>query len=65
MKIDRDALIEIINEHASDALWCSRVWSAWSYGTMTPDDFIQLSETEFAEELAGSIIKYLEVIKND
>lgn len=29
---------------------CTRVWSAWSYNTMTKDDFVMLTETEFTND---------------
>ena len=35
---------------------CTRVWSAWSYGTMSQDDFIEASETEFLDDLVGAVM---------
>lgn len=34
----------------SDVYVCNRVWSAWSYDTMSQDDFISLNDTEFNQE---------------
>jgi hypothetical protein len=34
---------------------CTRVWEAWSVGTMSQDDFVHASETEFAEDTANAI----------
>ena len=33
-----------------DVYICTRVWSAWSYDTMSQDDFISLNDTEFNQE---------------
>lgn len=35
---------EAIREALGDAYDCLRVWNAWSYGTMGPDDFSQVAE---------------------
>ena len=35
---------EAIREALGDAYDCIRVWNAWSYGTMGPDDFSQVAE---------------------
>lgn len=34
-----------------DTYACTRVWAAWSYGTMGPDDFIPASECDVAQDL--------------
>ena len=36
----RDAIAEALGECAFD---CTRVWSAWSFGTMSQDDFIPIA----------------------
>lgn len=36
---EREAVKQAIAEALGDAYDCIRVWSAWSYGTMGPDDF--------------------------
>lgn len=43
----QSALINIINEHFSQTYVCTRVWSAWSYGTMTEEDFTAVSEDSY------------------
>ena len=35
---------EAIREALGDDYDCLRVWNAWSYGTMGPDDFSQVAE---------------------
>tara|TARA_R110000851_G_scaffold272877_1_gene425589 strand:- start:46 stop:495 length:450 start_codon:yes stop_codon:yes gene_type:complete len=37
---------EAISEALGDAYDCTRVWSAWSHGTMTDDDFTPVSDDE-------------------
>jgi len=37
-----DKAIEVLQDH----LTCTRVWSAWSYGTMTQDDFVLSAEDD-------------------
>lgn len=40
-----------------DAYDCTRVWSAWSYGTMSPDDFWLVRESDDRlREIAGAVI---------
>lgn len=39
-------IAEIICESFKEVYYCNRVWSAWSYGTMTEDDFIEVSEDD-------------------
>ena len=39
-----DKVDEAIREALGDAYDCLRVWNAWSYGTMGPDDFSQVAE---------------------
>ena len=42
----RERVRDAIAEALGDALDCARVWSAWSYGTMGPDDFAIVAEDE-------------------
>ena len=37
---------EAIREALGDAYDCMRVWNAWSYGTMGPDDFWPVAESD-------------------
>lgn len=52
---------EILIDHLSDALSeshdCTRVWAAWSAGTMTEDDFTPTADR--AEEIADGILDIL------
>lgn len=50
-----DRIANIVRDHLTAVYSCTRVWSAWSYGTMGQDDFVEASETELAEEIAEAI----------
>lgn len=39
-----EAACDAVAAALGDAYDCGRVWNAWSYGTMGPDDFSQVSE---------------------
>jgi len=39
-----DAAKDAVAESLGDAYDCTRVWSAWSYGTMGSDDFSMVAE---------------------
>lgn len=56
------AIQEQIADSSSDVAYtCSRVWSAWSYGTMTEDDFVPVeADEEFLESLSEAILAKLE-----
>lgn len=54
--IGRDALVDLIAEHLSGTYHCTRVWSAWSYGTMGPDDFEDVGESSTPGEIADAIL---------
>lgn len=68
---EKDKTVEFRNEmldtvrHAlseCDLLYCGRVWSAWSYGTMSSDDFTPAADIEeIVEAVADKIIEHLEV----
>jgi len=45
----------IIADHLTAMYVCTRVWHAWSVGTMTEGDFVPAGETEFVTELAAAI----------
>lgn len=52
----RDELVEAVAECCGDMYWCQRVWSAWSYGTMSQDDFVPADNCEdFLVEVAKSV----------
>ena len=43
-------------ELASDTMFCTRVWSAWGYGTMTEEDFSDATEDfDFIDAIAKAI----------
>ena len=47
-------------ELTQDTLYCTRVWEAWSYGTMTENDFTDTHEDDdFIEDIAEAIYKGL------
>ncbi len=54
-----EQLADIVREHLTAAYVCNRVWEDWSYNTMGPDDFIEASETEMADEIAVAILERL------
>ena len=39
----------------NDVFYCTRVQEAWQYGTMTQDDFEQLSDTEAFTEIIEEV----------
>lgn len=58
-----EALTEALGEDAHD---CLRVWSAWSYGTMGPDDFSPIiHDSDRMEELAEAVMNVLKIDQND
>jgi len=45
---------------AQEALYCTRVWEAWSYGTMGEDDFSRVSEDDEAvSEILYTVLRSL------
>jgi hypothetical protein len=53
----RDAFAEVLG----DAYDCTRVWSAWSVGTMTEDDFSPISESEDRlEEFVSAVLSVIQ-----
>ena len=54
----RDAVCTAIAESLGNAYDCQRVWSAWSYGTMGPDDFTLTAEDDDrVAEIADAVIE--------
>lgn len=52
----RDALAGALGE----AYDCTRVWEAWSYGTMGPDDFVEIAcDDERLNEISVAILSAL------
>lgn len=57
-KIEKE-LRDILANAVQGFYWCDRVWSAWSYGTMTEDDFYPAEDDEdWINETVGSILKF-------
>ena len=53
---DKEKYRAKVGELFFDLLWCSRVWEAWSVGTMGQDDFHHvLEDDEFVEEKAEAL----------
>jgi len=54
----RDELAELIaSELPGDVYACTRVWEAWSYGTMSQDDFTPANEeADLIAEIADAIL---------
>lgn len=52
----KDKLVDIIIDHLHCTYHCTRVWSAWSYGTMGEDDFEEVNESDTPDHLADAII---------
>ncbi|MFA5386829.1 MAG: hypothetical protein WC322_00320 [Candidatus Paceibacterota bacterium] len=55
----REKLIDLIAARLSGTYHCDRVWSAWSVGTMSEDDFSDVGESDTPAELADSIMELL------
>lgn len=55
--LDRDRLIDLLSVELGDSYDCTRVWSAWGYGTMGEDDF-ELVANRVAD-MADGIIEAL------
>lgn len=55
-------LRDVIAEELSDTLHCSRDWSAWSYGTMSEEDFHTASEDdEYVDGFTEQVRKVFEL----
>lgn len=53
----KERLKNTLREQLDDALVCTRVWDAWSVGTMSEDDFECLAyDDEYIEQLANAIL---------
>lgn len=44
--MDYDQVADLFSNHLDSVYSCTRVWSAWGYGTMSKDDFILFSEDD-------------------
>lgn len=59
-RITQEQIREVIGQHLTSMYACTRVWEAWSVGTMSEDDFVPAGETEFADDLANTIAALLQ-----
>lgn len=56
----REVIAEAISEVLRDTVYsCSRVWEAWQYNTMTPDDFSPAWEDEEVLDSAAAAVLVL------
>lgn len=56
----RDRVRDALAESLGDAMDCTRVWEAWSVGTMGPEDFVVITEDdERLEELVDAAMSAL------
>ncbi len=54
-----EKLKEILQKNLADSYFCNRVWSAWSYGTMTEDDFEEVNESENIYDIIKEILELI------
>ena len=53
----RSAVVDALANSLSDTYTCSRVWEAWQYGTMGPDDFNPVTDDDnLLSEIADAVI---------
>jgi len=60
----RQKAMDAVADELGDAYDCMRVWEAWSYGTMGPDDFwpVANSEDRVADITTAATAPYAEYI---
>jgi hypothetical protein len=55
-ELEKNTLADTVADNTGDTYWCKRVWSAWSYGTMTQEDFEPLGESnDFLDDVSKSL----------
>lgn len=59
--LNRELTVSRLHDELGDAVDCTRVWSAWSYGTMGEDDFVPVSER--IEEIADGLLAPIEAVE--
>jgi hypothetical protein len=58
--LSRESIADAVADLLGNGVYtCQRQWSAWSYGTMGPDDFVPSSETELPMEIADAVAELL------
>lgn len=60
--LTREVLVERLTAELGDSVDCTRVWSAWSYGTITEDDFMPV--TERIDEIVDGILAPVAQVKS-
>ena len=59
-----EELREAVREALGEALDCTRVWEAWSYGTMSESDFVQVADDdERVEEIVCAVVDVIKAVK--
>lgn len=61
----REKIRNILTSNLGDSYFCTRVWSAWSCGTMTDDDFEPVVDSENIEDIVNEIEKELSAPKHE
>ncbi|MCP4393173.1 MAG: hypothetical protein GY804_02745 [Alphaproteobacteria bacterium] len=61
----REKLKNILTSNLVDSYFCNRVWPAWSYGTMTEDDFEPVNETDNIYDIINEIEAITSVPKHE
>lgn len=56
----RGVLVDLVAEKLAGTYHCGRVWQAWSYGTMGPDDFSPVEESDTPGEIADAVVLKLQ-----
>jgi predicted Zn-dependent protease len=57
---EKEQYYELVVEILGEGLYCDRVWSAWSYNTMTENDFYLLSDDDgYVHEKAELIYNFM------
>lgn len=51
-KETQQKFLDRVSETLDGFLWCSRTWGAWSYGTMSQDDFTDAADDDVVWEHA-------------
>jgi valyl-tRNA synthetase len=59
--MNEQQIAELIENNMNDVFACTRVWSAWSYNTMSLDDFLPFKEDD---ELIADFKEFLDKKSN-
>ena len=61
----REKIINILRSNLIDSYFCTRVWSSWSYGTMTEEDFEEVNGSDNIEDIVNELEKELSIPKHE